>query len=125
LLGTHTDHLKVLMCEAEDKSHPKMTPEAQQLFEVEKQNQIKQYMEDIISKLQQKDRRFKVTSKKKFIEDALSNSTASRVASVYVVVINRGKTNDPSSCPQALKSRKYLGNAKFIESSTDEDEPGL
>ena len=52
-------------------------------------------MEDIISKLQQKDRRFKVTVKKKFIEDAINNSTNIRVASVYVIVVNRERTFDP------------------------------
>ena len=51
-------------------------------------------MEDIIAKLQQKERRFKVTVKKKFIEDALVNSTQMRIASVYVIVINREKMND-------------------------------
>lgn len=52
-------------------------------------------MEDIIAKLQQKNRRFKVTTKKKFVEDALQNSTSLRVASVYVIVVNREKTYDP------------------------------
>lgn len=52
-------------------------------------------MEDIIIKLQQKERKFKVTVKKKFIEDALYNSTSIRVASVYVIVVNREKTYDP------------------------------
>ena len=85
----------MLVCEQEDKFHPKLTPDAANRFEVEKQNQIKQYMEDIIAKLQQKERRFKVTVKKKFVEDALFNSTQIRVASVYVIVINRDKTYDP------------------------------
>jgi hypothetical protein len=48
-------------------------------------------MDDIIGKLQQKDRKFKVTVKKKFIDDALYNSTSIRVASVYVIVVNREK----------------------------------
>jgi hypothetical protein len=52
-------------------------------------------MEDIIQKLQQKDRKFKVTVKKKFVDDALYNSTSIRVASVYVIVVNREKTYDP------------------------------
>ena len=52
-------------------------------------------MEDIISKLHQKDRRFKVTVKRKFVDDALYNSTSIRVASVYVIVVNRDKTYDP------------------------------
>jgi signal recognition particle subunit SEC65 len=45
------DHVKLLICEQEDKNYPKLTPEAQIRFETEKQNQIKQYMEDIIVKL--------------------------------------------------------------------------
>lgn len=52
-------------------------------------------MEDIIVKLKMKDRKHKVTVKKKFIEDALTTPTAGRVASVYVLVINREKNYDP------------------------------
>lgn len=52
LQPTQLDHLKVLVCEQEDKFHPKLTPDAANRFEIEKQNQIKQYMEDIIAKLQ-------------------------------------------------------------------------
>ena len=52
-------------------------------------------MEDIIEKLQQKDRNYKVTVKKKFIEDALEQGSNDRLASVYVVVINRQKNYDP------------------------------
>ena len=52
-------------------------------------------MEDIIGKLQAKERRFKVTVKKKFIDDALINSTQARIASVYVIVLNREKALDP------------------------------
>ena len=36
-----------------------------------------------------------MTVKKKFIDDALYNSTSLRVASVYVIVVNREKTFDP------------------------------
>ena len=95
LLPTQLDHVKLLICEQEDKNYPKLTLDASTRFELEKQNQIKQYMEDIIVKLQQKERKFKVTVKKKFVDDALYNSTSIRVASVYVIVVNREKTYDP------------------------------
>lgn len=36
LLPTQLDHLKVLVCEQDDFDHPKLTPDAQQRFEVEK-----------------------------------------------------------------------------------------
>lgn len=36
-----------------------------------------------------------MTVKKKFIDDAIYNSTSIRVASVYVIVINREKAFDP------------------------------
>ena len=52
-------------------------------------------MEDIIVKLKMKDRKHKVTVKKKFIEDALTTPTNGRIASVYVLVINREKNYDP------------------------------
>lgn len=52
-------------------------------------------MEDIIDKLKLKDRRHKVTVKKKFIEDAMSAKNEARIASVYVLVINREKNYDP------------------------------
>jgi L-lysine 2,3-aminomutase len=112
----------VLICEQDDKNHPKLTPEAGNRFEVEKQNQIKQYMEDIIAKLQQKDRRFKVTVKKKFVDDALFNSTSIRVASVYVIVINREKTYDPILNQMMFKSRKRMSGNKLQDSSSEEDE---
>lgn len=51
LLPTQLDHVKLLICEQDDKNYPKLTPDAQNRFEIEKQNQIKQYMEDIIQKL--------------------------------------------------------------------------
>ncbi len=122
LLPTQLDHLKVLICEQEDKNHPKLTSEAVNRFEIEKQNQIKQYMEDIIAKLQQKDRRFKVTVKRKFVDDALFNSTSIRVASVYVIVVNREKTYDPLLNQKAFKSRKVVSDSRFLDSSSEEDE---
>ena len=63
--------------------------------------------------------------KRKFIEDALTNSTSLRVASVYVIVLNREKTYDPLLNQKAFKSRKYIGDSKFIESSSEEDEAEL
>lgn len=125
LQPTQLDHLKVLVCEQEDKNHPKLTADAQNRFEIEKQNQIKQYMEDIIAKLQQKERRFKVTVKRKFVEDALYNSTQIRVASVYVIVINRDKTYDPLLNQRFFKSRKRISNNKMIIESSSEDEEVL
>ena len=59
-------------------------------------------MEDIIVKLKQKDRKFKVTVKRKFVDDALYNSTNLRVASVYVLVVNREKTLDPLAGKQLM-----------------------
>lgn len=78
-------------------------------------------MEDIISKLQQKDRRFKVTVKKKFVEDALNNSTSLRVASVYVIVVNRERTYDPLLNQKVYKSRIKMIQEKAADSSTEED----
>lgn len=43
--------------------------------------------------------------KKKFVEDALNNSTSLRVASVYVIVVNREKTYDPLLNQKVYKSR--------------------
>jgi len=36
LIPTQLDHLKVLVCEQEDKNYPKLLPEAQLRFEHEK-----------------------------------------------------------------------------------------
>lgn len=52
-------------------------------------------MDDIIDKLKLKDRKHKVTVKKKFIDDAMSAKNEARTASVYVLVINREKNYDP------------------------------
>lgn len=51
-------------------------------------------MQDIITKLKKKERRFKITTKRKYIDDALFNTTYTRKASVYVVIINREKIYD-------------------------------
>lgn len=78
-------------------------------------------MEDIIIKLKQKERRFKVTVKRKFIDDALYNSTSIRVASVYVIVINREKAFDPlSSKPITTKYRKPIANVQKEDESSEE-----
>ena len=95
LLPTQLDHLKVLFCEEENLNHPKLTQEASEKLEIEKQSQVKVYMDDIVGKLQSKERKYKITSKKKFVEDALNAESVDRVASVYVVVLNREKNYDP------------------------------
>lgn len=41
LLPTQLDHVKLLICEQEDKNYPKLTVDAANRFEIEKQNQIK------------------------------------------------------------------------------------
>ena len=80
-------------------------------------------MEDIIQKLQQKDRKFKVTVKKKFVDDALYNSTSIRVASVYVIVVNREKTYDPFLNQKFFKARKRISeNAGNADTSEEEEE---
>ena len=56
---------------------------------------MKLYMDDIVQKLDSKDRKFKISYKKKFIEDALTMDPKDRVASVYVVVVSKEKTYDP------------------------------
>lgn len=87
-------------------------------------------MEDIIAKLQHKDRNYKVTVKKKFIDDALYINSNERMASVYVVVINRHKNYDPvinqkMTQIQRQKPRQISVNPKSnVEkaSSSSEDE---
>jgi hypothetical protein len=44
------------------------------------------------------------------------------VASVYVIVLNREKTYDPLLNQKPFKSRKYIGDSKFLDSSSEEDE---
>lgn len=60
LMPSHLDHLKVLICE-EAGEKKRLTNDAQEKLEVEKQKQVKQYMDDIINKLEMKQRKFKVT----------------------------------------------------------------
>jgi hypothetical protein len=62
-------------------------------------------MNDIILKLDQKKRRYKITSKKKLIEDALCPDSNMRQASVYVVVVSREKNYDPTLNRKRLKKR--------------------
>lgn len=54
LLPTQLDHLKVLYCEEENQTQAKLTSEAAEKLEIEKQTQVKLYMEDIVGKLQAK-----------------------------------------------------------------------
>ena len=62
-----------------------------------------------------------MTTKRKFVEDALYNSTSLRVASVYVIVVNREKTHDQVAHQKIFKSNRRQTGEQFIESS-DEDE---
>lgn len=61
------DHLKVLTIIQKDGGQQTPTEESLK----QNYNQIKSKMEDIILKLDQMKRKFKVTVKKKFIEEAL------------------------------------------------------
>ena len=69
-------------------------------------------MDDIIGKLQSKDRKYKITSKKKFVEDALNAESADRVASVYVIVLNREKNYDPA-LSHKMSLRLVHGNKRL------------
>ena len=61
--------------------------------------------------------------KKKFVDDALYNSTSIRVASVYVIVVNREKTYDPFLNQKFFKARKRISdNAQAADSSDEEDD---
>ena len=62
-----------------------------------------------------------MTVKKKFVEDALNNSTSLRVASIYVIVVNREKTYDPLLNQKVYKSRIKMLQEKAADSSTEED----
>lgn len=59
-------------------------------------------MQDIIAKLKKKERRFKITTKRKFVDDALHKPTNTRIASVYVIVLNREKSFDKNSSVKKL-----------------------
>jgi len=61
-----------------------------------------------------------VTVKKKFIDDALYNSTSLRVASVYVIVVNREKTFDPIINQKHMNSIQK--NLKQLDTSDEEEE---
>lgn len=46
------------------------------------------YMKDIIKKISDKGRKYKVTYKKRYIHDSINSLAAQRISSVYVIVIN-------------------------------------
>jgi hypothetical protein len=77
LLPSQLDHVKVLICE-EVGDKKRLTSDANEKLELEKQQQVKRYMNDIIMKLEQKSRRYKISNKKKFLEDALCPDPALR-----------------------------------------------
>jgi len=100
LLPTHRDFLKVLVCDEDLERAAKLTQDAADRLEMEKQTQVKQYMEDIISKLSCKDRKHKVTVKRKFLDEAIDLEaqgapSEGRAAQVFVIVVNREKDYDP------------------------------
>ena len=120
LIPSQLDHLKVLICE-EQGEKKRLTNDAQEKMEIEKQAQVKQYMEDIITKLEAKQRKFKISTKKKFIEDALSANAKQRIASVYVVVVNREKNYDPTLNKGRIKKRTSGLVSKRAASKVGED----
>jgi hypothetical protein len=66
-------------------------------------------MDDIINKLEAKQRKFKVTQKKKFLDDALYMPPRERIASVYVVVVNREKNYDPTINNKSRTKKRVSG----------------
>jgi hypothetical protein len=110
LMPSQMDHLKVLICE-EAGEKKRLTNEVKEKLEVEKQKQVKQYMDDIINKLKMKQRKFKVTQKKKFLDDALYMLPRERIASVYVVVVNREKNYDPTLNNKSRIKKRVSGLA--------------
>ena len=66
-------------------------------------------MDDIINKLEMKQRKFKVTQKKKFLIDALYMAPKERIASVYVVVVNREKNYDPTVNNKTKTNKRASG----------------
>ena len=62
-----------------------------------------------------------MTVKKKFIDDAIYNSTSIRVASVYVIVINRDKAYDPLGAkPLAITNQTAVKKEQQPEESSEE-----
>lgn len=96
-------------------------------------------MEDIIAKLAAKDRKHKVTVKKKFIDEAIAlhqtSSVGKRSAQVYVIVVNRDKDYDPvinqkiisqqNGIKRNLRLQKLeqAKKPKVWQESSDEEEP--
>ena len=99
LLSSNLDFLKVLICQEDEVPTIKLTCEAQEKLEIEKQKRVKTYMDDIIRKLTLKERKHKISVKRKFVDEALmfqdKGLAEKRTAQVYVIVINREKDYDP------------------------------
>jgi hypothetical protein len=63
-----------------------------------------------------------VTVKKKFVDDALYNSTSIRVASVYVIVVNREKTYDPIIHQKFFKQMRPKAICDIMQKVDDSSE---
>ena len=60
-----------------------------------------------------------MTVKKKFVDDALYNSTSIRVASVYVIVVNREKTYDPLINQKFFKQMRPKAMCDIMQKNDD------
>lgn len=78
-------------------------------------------MDDIINKLEMKQRKFKVSQKKKFLDDALYTTPKERMASVYVVVVNREKNYDPTTNNKSRIKKRVSGLAPLRPISKADD----
>jgi hypothetical protein len=55
---------------------------------------LNEYVGDIVKKIQEKGRKVKVTSKLKYLNNAFAEQAASRVSSLYVIVLQVGPMED-------------------------------
>lgn len=78
-MQTNIDHIKVIASNR--------FPDTIENMNDEDQNAYIEYIKDIIQKITEKGRKFKVTIKKKYIIDGLMSPASQRISSVYVLII--------------------------------------
>mmetsp|Transcript_33812 Transcript_33812/g.32896 ORF Transcript_33812/g.32896 Transcript_33812/m.32896 type:complete len:99 (-) Transcript_33812:2201-2497(-) len=83
-LSTQFDHIKVIAS--------KKFPQKVDLVSEEDHKHYVDYIKDIVQKISEKGRKYKMTVKKKYILDGLITPSSKKISSVYVIMI----VNSPS-----------------------------
>lgn len=108
LFPTSVDFIKMLLAE------PQQSVSNENSGDLNQQKSLNNYLNDIIQKMKDKNRKYKVTNKVAYLAEALKAAPLSSSAHVYIIVINNNIQMQDPALSQALKtdpSEQSLGEA--------------